>query len=48
MEAPAALPEFKGNVSVVLTENYWDLKLSELAARNERIKNEVRKAGQPG
>ncbi|MFK7911619.1 MAG: sialate O-acetylesterase [Akkermansiaceae bacterium] len=30
MAAPALLPEFKGNVSAVLTENYWDQKLGAL------------------
>lgn len=30
MAAPALLPEFKGNVSAVLTENCWDQKLGAL------------------
>ena len=37
MAAPAKLPEFKGNVSAVFTENYWDLQLSELVNRNGKV-----------
>ena len=37
MAAPAKLPEFKGNVTAVFTENYWDLQLSELVNRNGRV-----------
>ena len=37
MAAPAKLPEFKGNVTAVLTENYWDGELSELVDRRGRI-----------
>ena len=37
MAAPAKLPEFKGNVTAVLTENYWDLQLSELVNRNGKV-----------
>ena len=33
MAAPAELPEFKGNVIAVLTENYWDSQLGELSKR---------------
>ena len=38
MLAPASLKKFKGNVTAVLTENYWDLQLSELVNRNEKVK----------
>jgi alpha-galactosidase len=38
MAAPAALPEFKGNVAAVLTENYWDAELAELMDRGGKIK----------
>ena len=44
MAAPANLPEFKGNVAAVLTENSWDLELTALQSRREKIQNEVRKA----
>ena len=37
MAAPAKLPEFKGNVTAVLTENYWDLQLSELVNRKGKV-----------
>ena len=37
MAAPAKLPEFKGNVTAVFTENYWDGQLSELVDRRGKI-----------
>ena len=37
MAAPAKLPEFKGNVAAVFTENYWDGQLSELVDRRGQI-----------
>ncbi|MCP4950542.1 MAG: sialate O-acetylesterase [Proteobacteria bacterium] len=37
MAAPAKLPEFKGNVTAVLTENYWDGQLSELVDRRGKV-----------
>lgn len=43
MAAPAKLPEFKDNVAVVLTENYWDLELSQLKDREGKINQEVKK-----
>ena len=33
MAAPAKLPEFKGNVTAVLTKNYWDHHHSKLSSR---------------
>lgn len=38
MAAPAALPEFKGNVAAVLTEKYWDMEVVALRAREKTIK----------
>ena len=38
MAAPAAMPPFKGNVTAVLTENYWDAELDELKARGGKIR----------
>ncbi|WP_372898545.1 sialate O-acetylesterase [Stieleria sp.] len=38
MAAPAAMPEFQGNVAAVLTENYWDAELDELKSRGGKIK----------
>jgi hypothetical protein len=49
MAAPAALPEFEGNVVAVLTEDCWDVELSELQARNGQINakaKELREAGE--
>jgi alpha-galactosidase len=40
MAAPAALPEFKGNVVAVLTEKYWDMEAAALRARENKIKQE--------
>ena len=37
MAAPSKLPEFKGNVTAVFTENYWDGQLSELVDRRGKI-----------
>jgi hypothetical protein len=42
MAAPASLPEFKGNVAAVRTENYWDLQLSELASRWGKVQGRNR------
>jgi len=44
MAATANLPEFQGNVTAVLTETCWDLELTALQSRRDKIKNEVRKA----
>jgi len=41
MAAPAALPEFKGNVAAVLTEQYWDMEVVELKVREKTIKAKV-------
>ena len=49
MAAPAALPEFKDKVTAVLTENYWDLELEALRAKDKGIQNDVKalkKAGE--
>ena len=43
MAATASLPEFHDNVTVVLTENYWDMQLGELASRKEKLKALERK-----
>lgn len=43
MAAPAALPEFKGNVAAVLTENYWDMELVKLQEREKPIKAEEKR-----
>ncbi|BDS08252.1 sialate O-acetylesterase [Oceaniferula spumae] len=43
MTAPAALPEFKGNVAAVRTENYWDMELNALIARDNQVKKAAKK-----
>ena len=48
MAAPAAMPEFKGNVAAVLTEKYWDSQLGELAARYEKVKGLSKKLAKEG
>jgi hypothetical protein len=42
MAAPAELPEFKGNVTAVLTEKCWDPQLGELADRWGKVKTKSR------
>jgi hypothetical protein len=39
MTAPAMMPEFKKNVTAVLTENYWDPELDAVAAKRNLINN---------
>jgi len=43
MAAPAALPEFKGTVVAVRTENYWDRELTEAKSKENAIKEEAKK-----
>ena len=38
MAAPAAMPEFKGNVFAVRTAKFWDMRLQELEDNQERVK----------
>lgn len=40
MAAPAGLPEFKGNVTNVLTEKYWDHELAAVRGKKERTPEE--------
>jgi len=42
MAAPAALPEFKDNVTAVWTGKYWDAKMGELAAKWDKVKSKRR------
>ena len=46
MAAPASMPEFKGNVTAVLTENYWDAELGELSKRWGKVNAKNRKLNQ--
>ncbi|NWK55980.1 hypothetical protein HW115_10175 [Verrucomicrobiaceae bacterium N1E253] len=43
MAAPAKLPEFKSNVTAVLTEQYWDMELNALVARDGKLRHEIKK-----
>lgn len=38
--APASMPEFKGNVAAVLTENFWDHQLAAARDKKERTPEE--------
>ena len=48
MAAPAALPEFKGNVSAVWTDQYWDMELEAVRAKDRKLQDEVKKLVQEG
>lgn len=41
MAAPAALPEFKENVTAVLTEKYWDNRVTALRKKEKGKKDEL-------
>lgn len=43
MAAPAAMPEFKGNVAAVLTEQFWDQELVTLRAKENAVRQTVRR-----
>lgn len=43
MAAPAALPEFQGNVAAVLTEKYWDQELTAAKAKENGVKQQAKK-----
>ncbi|MBT3913763.1 MAG: hypothetical protein HOF22_11305 [Verrucomicrobia bacterium] len=45
MAAPAKLPEFKGNVTAVLTKNYWDHHHSKLSSRMGKVNARRRSLG---
>jgi alpha-galactosidase len=40
MAAPAGMPEFKGNVSTVLTEKFWDHELAAVRGKKDRTAEE--------
>jgi hypothetical protein len=46
MAAPAALPEFQGNVVAVLTEKYWDMEVVDLREKEKQIKQQVDEVNQ--
>ena len=43
MAAPAAMAEFTGNVTAVLTEKYWDAELTELKLRDGNVSRKLKK-----
>lgn len=43
MAAPAALPEFKGNVATVRTEQYWDRELKHARAKENEAREKAKK-----
>jgi alpha-galactosidase len=43
MAAPAALPEFKGNVATLLAEKYWDQELTAAKAKENEVKQRAKK-----
>ena len=45
MADPAKLPEFKGNVTAVLTKNYWDHHHSKLSSRMGKVNARRRSLG---
>ncbi len=48
MAAPAALPEFQGNVATVWAEKYWDRELSDAKAKENEIKQKAKKLATEG
>ena len=43
MAAPAKMPEFRDNVTAVLTENYWDMQVMALRNREKELKPQLDK-----
>lgn len=43
MSAPASLPEFKGNVAAIRTEQYWDRELKLARAKESEAKEKAKK-----
>ena len=43
MAAPSKLPEFKGNVTAILAEKYWDLELTAAKAKENELKQKAKK-----
>ena len=43
MAAPAQLPEFQGNVAALFTEKHWDQELTALRAKENAIRQQVKK-----
>ncbi len=48
MAAPAKLPEFQGNVAVMLAEKYWDRELKAARAKESEIQQRAKKLAMEG
>jgi len=48
MAVPAQLPEFQGNIAAVRTEKYWDRELTAAKAKDDAIKQRVKKLATEG
>lgn len=48
MAAPAALPEFAGNLVAVRTEKYWDRELSDAKAKEDALRQQAKKLATDG
>ncbi len=48
MAAPARLPEFRGNVIAVPTEECWDMEVTALRQREAKIKQEIKRLENEG
>ncbi|MDA7609233.1 sialate O-acetylesterase [Akkermansiaceae bacterium] len=48
MAAPASLPEFKGNVTAVLTEKYWDSELDAVDKKRGEIRSKEKELKEKG
>lgn len=48
MAAPASLPEFKGNVTAVLTEKYWDPELDAVAEKRGQLRSKEKELKKEG
>jgi alpha-galactosidase len=48
MAAPASLPEFKGNVTAVLTEKYWDPELDAVDKKRGELRTKERELKKEG
>ncbi|BCX46838.1 sialate O-acetylesterase [Haloferula helveola] len=48
MAAPASMPEFKGNVTAVYTEKYWDQELTKLREKDRELQKQVDEAVKAG
>lgn len=48
MAAPASMPEFKGNVTAVLTEKYWDPELDAVDEKRAQVRSKQKELQKKG